>query len=197
MPFGPIETHPYETIWSEGHEKIILGSIPPFRFTKSEGNKHKKDDDLNFYYGSRDNLLWRLLGEIENLNLRDELAVKKWLFEHRIGIADVIQVCKRKLDPEGNLTANDIDIEILEYRNLDEVLKSSSLKRIICTSHFVKNLFINNYTINDHIEISVIPSPSKAASRAIGKMEEFKKLKREGFDTLSFRKEYYKKIIID
>jgi len=51
------ETHPFEAFIPSGATKLIIGTIPPERFSQ----KKLFCDDVNFYYGSRDNAFWELL----------------------------------------------------------------------------------------------------------------------------------------
>ena len=51
------EIHPFKPYIPEKTKKLIIGTIPPERFSKNELFK----DDVNFYYGSRDNSFWELL----------------------------------------------------------------------------------------------------------------------------------------
>ena len=49
--------HPYREYIPENASKLIIGTIPPFRFCVS-GEKRLYPRDVDFYYGSRDNGFW-------------------------------------------------------------------------------------------------------------------------------------------
>ena len=55
-------THPYEPFIPLNAEKLIIGTIPPIRFCIKE--REIFDDDVNFYYGSRDNAFWPIIENI-------------------------------------------------------------------------------------------------------------------------------------
>jgi len=93
---GPQELHPFETFFPPDTTRLILGSIPPFRFTRGPGEKVKEDGDFPFYYGSRYNLFWKLLGEVFQEPLTDINAIQALLLKQKIGIADIVKQCTRK-----------------------------------------------------------------------------------------------------
>ena len=49
--------HPYKPILFKDTKRIIVGTLPPPRFFL----KDLKEEDVDFPYGSKDNLLWRIL----------------------------------------------------------------------------------------------------------------------------------------
>ena len=63
-----LHTHPYEPFLFPEATKLIVGTLPPPRFTKGE----LKDDDVDFCYGSRSGQLWPILDKIFNLELKYE-----------------------------------------------------------------------------------------------------------------------------
>ena len=58
--------HPYEPFVSAGATKLIIGTIPPYRFCIEP--QALRDGDVDFYYGSRDNAFWRLIGQATGEN---------------------------------------------------------------------------------------------------------------------------------
>lgn len=60
--------HPYEPYIPEGATKLIIGTMPPFRFCTS-GGRVLHNNDVNFYCGSRDNYFWKLLSEMTGTSL--------------------------------------------------------------------------------------------------------------------------------
>ena len=85
-------THPYPPFIPEGTTKLIVGTLPPPRFTTGEF----KEGDVNFCYGSRDGQLWPILNRIFNLELSyetTEAAIKQrkdFLKAEGIGICDMV-----------------------------------------------------------------------------------------------------------
>ena len=57
--------HPFSPFIPKEATKLIVGTMPPPRFSLGE----LKKDDVNFCYGSIDGLLWPVLNTIFNLNL--------------------------------------------------------------------------------------------------------------------------------
>jgi len=108
-------THPYEPFLFSEATKLIVGTLPPPRFTKGI----LKDDDVNFCYGSRDGQLWRILDRIFSLGLIYEntpaavLQRKKFLKARTIGICDIVASAKRvKID------ASDLGMQEIELRDI-------------------------------------------------------------------------------
>jgi hypothetical protein len=64
--------HPYQPFIPENATKLIVGTLPPPRFS---GGKLKKGD-VNFCYGSIDGLLCPVLDKIFQLNLDFETTDK-------------------------------------------------------------------------------------------------------------------------
>lgn len=193
--FGPQEIHPYATFFPAGATKLILGSIPPFRFTLSTGDKILKKKDIEFYYGSSNNYFWSLLSNIYEINLDTVEFIKIFLQSRQLGISDIIQKCKRKQTEKGKFSALDKDLKILEYRNLDEILKTDSLQEILFTSQFVANHFHAHIPIPKELRYIVLPSPSGSASRAIGRLNAYKKKKGSNYNTLDYRREKYRQYL--
>ncbi|MDX1314430.1 MAG: uracil-DNA glycosylase family protein, partial [Eudoraea sp.] len=85
-----VHKHPYEPFLFEGVQKLIVGTLPPPRFTSRE----LKPGDVDFCYGSRDGQLWRILDQLFELDLTYETTVKAvrerkdFLLSRKIGICD-------------------------------------------------------------------------------------------------------------
>ena len=60
--------HPYEPFLFPEAEKLIVGTLPPPRFSTGE----LKSDDVDFCYGSRNGMLWPILDEIFHIGLKYE-----------------------------------------------------------------------------------------------------------------------------
>ena len=83
-----LHQHPYPPFIPENATKLIVGTIPPPRFSSGD----LFTEDVDFCYGSKFGLLWPILDRIFDLNLRYEntnqaiLQRKKFLIQHKIGI---------------------------------------------------------------------------------------------------------------
>ncbi|MDX1604525.1 MAG: uracil-DNA glycosylase family protein, partial [Salinimicrobium sediminis] len=60
--------HPYEPFIPENATRLIVGTLPPPRFTTGE----LKEGDVDFCYGSRDGMLWQIIDRIFGLDLKFE-----------------------------------------------------------------------------------------------------------------------------
>ena len=178
--------HPYAPFIPDGADKLIIGTIPPARFCNKSFPLHM--DDVNFYYGSRDNSFWELMGLIfgkkfDRSNTSNAVNQRKeFLRSISAGITDTITEC---IHVDGS--ASDNKLLIIEYHcGLSELLDNhQGIKTLIYTSNFVKrqmneifhtyhsidktnsrkqSIIINNRTYPVHI----LYSPSPQALRNIG-----------------------------
>lgn len=107
--------HPYEPFLFKEVTKLIVGTLPPPRFTL----KQLKPHDVDFCYGSRDGQLWPILDKIFNLGLRYETTEnavrqrKDFLRSRNIGICDIVESAERE-----KLDASDLGMKNIKLRNL-------------------------------------------------------------------------------
>jgi len=141
--------HPWGPFIPKGANKLIIGTIPPPRFCK----KHQElfDDDVNFYYGSRDNSFWPLIQKVLNKELdytNTRIAIKQReeiLKELSAGITDIIAECIHK-----NNSASDEDLKDIIRKDLKKLLlENEYIDTLIYTSEFVKKQ-INSEFSTDH-----------------------------------------------
>jgi len=215
--------HPYPPFIPAGATKLIVGTLPPPRFS----SKELKPGDVDFNYGSKDGQLWVILNEIfqaDFLFKTNEKAIlqrRNFLTQQGIGICDMVKCAYRE-----KLDASDIGIKFYELRNLLQVLKNhSSINTILFTGgnskngpeyffrkHLKENSDIKLKRINDStprihefslddriIKTISLTAPSGAANRAVGSMKLYKKLKQENpdFTTIDFRVMQYRPHFID
>ena len=121
--------HPYAPFIQEDTKKLIVGTLPPPRF--STGDLLEKDVD--FCYGSYYNSLWLFIDKIHALNLRydnSQEAIderKQFLMEHKIGVCDIVESVERdKMDASDlgmqNIVLRDIIGYLQKYPNIDTLL---------------------------------------------------------------------------
>ncbi len=114
-----LHTHPYEPFLFPDATKLIVGTLPPPRFTTRE----LKEGDVDFCYGSRDGQLWRILDRIFQLKLRYETtrgAVEQrtqFLKQRGIGICDIVASAER-----AKVDATDLGMKNIVLRDLIRVL---------------------------------------------------------------------------
>src|SRR5690606_1129544 len=110
-----LHTHPYEPFLFEEATRLIVGTLPPPRFTTGE----LRTGDVDFCYGSRDGQLWPILDRIFGLGLTYETtdrAVQQridFLLEHKIGICDIVKSAER-----SKIEASDLGLSHIELRNM-------------------------------------------------------------------------------
>jgi G:T/U-mismatch repair DNA glycosylase len=182
--------HPYDPFIPKKIKKLIIGTIPPHRFCKNAHNQFLckiNDDDVRFYYGSRDNYFWNLMASISKQtfikknNKASIMQRKLFLEKKEIGITDIIKSCNRK-----NNSSSDNKLFKIDYKKIDllNILKNyPNIDTLIYTSEFVKKCIYNIFKIyhknkgkkNYNIEINnkiynviILYSPSPQALRGIG-----------------------------
>ncbi|MDY8134198.1 uracil-DNA glycosylase family protein [Aquimarina sp. 2201CG5-10] len=209
--------HPYEPFFPKGVTKIIVGTLPPPRFTTRDLNER----DVDFCYGSSNGLLWPVLDQIFELDLKYETTRyaanqrKDFLTQKKIGVCDIVQSCKREKIDASDLGMKDIELrDIIGYlkkyptidtliftggnsKNGPEYFFRKHLKEYDLKLELVSNDVprVHNVQLEDRIVKTVsLTAPSGAANRAIGSMQKYKDLKSKNpkFNTLDFRVLQYK-----
>ena len=216
-----VHSHPFEPFLFEDATKIIVGTLPPPRFTTRE------ERDVDFCYGSRDGQLWPILDQIFGLNLKFETTNdaieqrKQFLIQRKIGICDIVESAERtKID------ASDLGMENVKLRNIISYLqKLPNLKTGLFTGGNSKNgpeYFFRKLIKQKGIQLKVIhdqvprihqfelplsinndsrlittvslTAPSGAANRAVGSLRDYKEMKEKNptFSTLDYRIMQYK-----
>ncbi len=213
--------HPYDIFIPEGTTKLIVGTLPPPRFSDGE----LKKGDVNFCYGSIDGLLWPVLNAIFDLNLvyeTTEKAVnqrKNFLKSRHIGVCDIVDHGFR-----SKIDASDLGLQNVHLRPLIEILeKHPDIDTLIFTGGNSKNgpeyffrQLLKQYNLKLKAVRSEVPrihefempitkriiktysltAPSGAANRAIGSMALYKQLKQSNpdFNTFNFRVMQYREV---
>lgn len=206
--------HPYIPFLPKGATKLIVGTLPPPRFTTGE----LKEGDVNWCYGSRDGQLWPILDRIFDLNLTYETTQfaieqrQKFLASRGIGICDIVSAAYRE-----KVDASDLGMEKIELRNVISTLEAySEIKTLLFTGgnskngpeYFFRKLLKSHKITFDIIDNEVprihqfvlpktdriiktvsLIAPSGAANRAVGSMAAYKEKKAQNpnFNTLDFR----------
>jgi G:T/U-mismatch repair DNA glycosylase len=211
--------HPYPPFIPENATKLIVGTLPPPRFTTGE----LKEGDVDFCYGSRDGQLWPILDKIFGLDLKFETTAEAFeqrehfLIKRGIGICDMVASAKR-----DKVDASDIGMLEVELRDLIAVLQQNpKIETLLFTGGNSKNgpeyFFrrkIKEYNLSLKLVSNKVPkihtfqlpesgrnvktvsliAPSGAANRAVGSLAAYKKMKEKFPEktTIDFRVEQYR-----
>lgn len=220
MPF--VHTHPYEPFLFPGMTKLIVGTLPPPRFSQGK----LKPGDVDFCYGSRDGLLWPILDRIFDLKLTYETTEsaidqrKDFLRSRGIGICDIVAQADRQV-----IDASDLGMQDLLLRDLLSVLRDyPEVQTLLFTggnskngpeylfrrqlkSHGLRLTSVHSDVPRVHefglgrkegdirtIQTVSLTAPSGSANRAIGSMPAYKarKAKDPAYTVLDFRIEQYR-----
>ncbi|MEK6151650.1 uracil-DNA glycosylase family protein [Flavobacteriaceae bacterium 3-367] len=216
IPF--LHTHPYEPFLFEEATKLIVGTLPPPRFTMGD----LKVDDVDFCYGSRNGQLWRILDVIFDLGLRYETTQvateqrKGFLLEKKIGVCDIVASAEReKVDASDlgmqNVKLRDMIGYLKAYPKIDTLLFMGGNSkngpeyffRKLIKEHKLKFEVVSNEVPRIHelhltdtrkVKTVSLTAPSGAANRAVGSLETYKRLKDQNpkFTTFDFRVMQYR-----
>jgi G:T/U-mismatch repair DNA glycosylase len=214
MPSKFFHKHPYPPFLFTGIKKLIVGTLPPPRFTI----RAFKKGDVDFCYGSRDGQLWPILNEIFNLNLTYETteeAIRErqhFLKTYKIGVCDIVDSAER-----DKIDASDLGMQNVKLRDMLKYLEQyDTVETLLFTGGNSKNgpeYFFRRYLKDYNLKLEVISdnvprihqfvhpvtkkniktvsltAPSGAANRAVGSLQSYKDLKSAdpNFNTLDFR----------
>ena len=207
-----LHQHPYRPFIPKNATKLIVGTLPPPRF--SQGLLLERD--VNFCYGSRNGQLWPILDRIFDLNLKYEttddaiIQRKEFLTERQIGICDIVESCERE-----KIDATDLGMQRPILRDLIQYLKQyTTIDTLLFTGGNSKNgpeyffrKHLKGYGIKFQIVSNEVPrihqfnlnsriirtisltAPSGSANRAVGSNPQYRLLKQQNpnFNTLDFR----------
>ena len=180
--------HPYnhEKFNLENAEILIIGSIPPHRFSEP---KNLLCGDIDWYYGSKNNSFWDILKE-SCYNSQVALCTKenqqKFCEDNKVGIFDMIQKCTRK-EGCGSSDSDLYNIELIDACNIISQNKKDNLK-LFFTSIFAADLFCKKTGVkidlknrqfqeiaicDKKLKVIILYSPSPSWSRGLN--EEIRK----------------------
>ncbi|MBP0904391.1 uracil-DNA glycosylase family protein [Mariniflexile gromovii] len=154
-----IHSHPYQPFIQTDTTKLIVGTLPPPRFSTSE----LLEKDVDFCYGSYYNSLWLYIDKIHNLNLRfdnsqDAIDERKaFLIANKIGVCDIVESCER-----DKMDASDLGMKNIKLRNLIGYLKTyPNINTLLFTGGNSKNgpeYFFRKHLKDFGLKLEVISS---------------------------------------
>ena len=132
-----LHKHPYSPFIKHDTEKLIVGTLPPPRFSTGD----LLEQDVDFCYGGYYNSLWLFIQKIPNLNFRydnsEEAIVqrKQFLIKNKIGVCDIVASCERE-----KVDASDLGMSNVKLRDIVGYLKQyPNIKTILFTGGNSKN----------------------------------------------------------
>lgn len=213
--------HPYPPFILPNSRRLIVGTLPPPRFTTGMLNTK----DVDFCYGSSNGMLWPILDKIYDLNLSYENSAfaieqrRDFLSREGIGVCDIVASAKRE-----KVDASDLGMREVELRDICTILKiHKQVSQLIFTGGMSKNgpayfffsilkkaniqweCIAENvprrhrfFWAGRWIETVALTAPSGAANRAIGSMKDYKKQKSKDpiFSPFDFRVLQYQKVFL-
>ncbi|WP_026348654.1 uracil-DNA glycosylase family protein [Eudoraea adriatica] len=214
-----LHTHPYKPYIFHDTTKLIVGTLPPPRFSTGD----LKDGDVDFCYGSRDGQLWKILDQIFELNLKFETtgeAVKQrmnFLKEQKLGICDIVESAERLKVDASDLGMNNVTLRNLisyldEYKKVEWLIFTGGNSKNGPEYFFRKHIKehglklkpiseqiprVHEFTLSGNLKRTIrtvsLTAPSGSANRAIGSFDTYKKIKalNPGYTTLQFRVDQY------
>ena len=211
--------HPYPPYILPDTTRLIVGTLPPPRFTTGELNAQ----DVDFCYGSSNGMLWKIWDCLYDLNLVYENTKhaieqrKAFLKREKIGICDIVGAAYR-----DKIDASDLGMQQPELRDLLGILEQHpKVKTLIFTGgnskngpeYFLRKLLIkltipleciDDQVPRKHqfvcagrvITTHILTAPSGTANRAIGSMPAYKEAKAQDprYTTFDFRVEQYGRV---
>jgi len=213
-----LHKHPYPPFINEDTKKLIVGTLPPPRFSTGD----LLDKDVDFCYGSYYNSLWLFIDKIHDLNLRYDNSNeaieqrKQFLIRHKIGVCDIVESCER-----DKIDASDLGMKNIVLRDVVGYIKTHpSIKTLLFTGGNSKNgpeyFFrkhlkaynlklelinkqvprVHQFQLNGRrIKTVSLTSGSGAANISISRLPLYKRLKAKdpNFNTFDFRVMQYAK----
>jgi len=115
-----LHKHPYPPYIPKNTTRLIVGTLPPPRFSTGALN----DQDVDFCYGSSSGMLWKIWDRLYDLNLVFENTNhaieqrKAFLKRERFGICDIVGgACRDKID------ASDLGMQDVQLRDVLSILE--------------------------------------------------------------------------
>lgn len=144
-------THPFEPVYNEQSEILILGSLPSV-----------KSREQGFYYGHPQNRFWKVLAEISRMKQEAVFVTpqtieekKRFLLENHIAVWDVIASCEIK-------GSSDSSIKHAVANDIAGLLEHSHIQRIYANGKTAGHLYMQHVYPVIQREITILPSTSPA-----------------------------------
>lgn len=152
-----LHKHPYPPFINDDTTKLIVGTLPPPRFSIGE----LLEKDVDFCYGSYYNSLWLYIDKIHDLGLRYDNSSeaieerKQFLLKHKIGVCDIVECAERE-----KIDASDLGMTNIKLRNLIGYLEQyPNINTLLFTGGNSKNgpeYFFRQHLKEYNIQLKVV-----------------------------------------
>lgn len=140
--------HPFEAVYNNDSKILILGSFPSV-----------KSREINFYYGHPQNRFWKILENIYNEKIDNNIERKKeFLLRNNIALWDTIKSCE--------ITgSSDSSIKNAIPNDIENLIHTTNIKAIFCNGNTSYKLFMKYFKDKINIPIICLPSSSPANAK--------------------------------
>lgn len=140
--------HPFEAVYNNDSKILILGSFPSV-----------KSREINFYYGHPQNRFWKILENIYNEKIDNNIESKKeFLLRNNIALWDTIKSCE--------ITgSSDSSIKNAIPNDIETLIQKTNIKAIFCNGNTSYKLFMKYFKSKINIPIICLPSSSPANAK--------------------------------
>lgn len=156
-----IERHPFENFFPSNMQYLIVGSFPGRQSTRAKSAKDRLDD---WFYSAPRNQFWPILEAVYRVKLQSRQDKQKLLSDLKIGMADIIQECRRSSNSNAD---QDLKAIVYNTEGIGKILKK--VKKVFFTSRYVeirfKELFGSSIKGRSDLELICLPSPSPRFAR--------------------------------
>ena len=137
--------HPFPPLYDENSQILILGSFPSV-----------KSREVKFFYGHPQNRFWKVVADVFDEKIPETIEDKKSLIlKNHLALWDVISECE--------ITgSSDASIKNAKANDISNILKDSSIKKIIVNGKTAERLYIKYIEQMTGIKAVVMPSTSPA-----------------------------------
>ncbi len=141
--------HPFEPIYDQNSEILILGSFPSVKSREQE-----------FYYAHPQNRFWKVLEAIypSKFPLNSKENKTAFLKENHIAIWDSIHECEIE-------NSQDASIKNAIPNDIQKILQESNIQKIFCNGNASYQVFQKYHKDFVSIPVEALPSTSPANAR--------------------------------
>ena len=137
--------HPFPPLFDENSKTLILGSFPSVKSRKSM-----------FFYGHPQNRFWKVLAQLFNEKLPENIDEKKSLvLRHDLALWDSIHSCTI-------MGSSDSSVKDVVPNDITEIIQNSQINRIFCNGNLSYKMYMKYIFPETKITAVKLPSTSPA-----------------------------------